>query len=125
MANTERFTYKTRAPRAGQTDFKVLEAPMGDGYTQRAADGINGRVDRWDLTARGLWLDVEPGGCPFAGQDVKGIHDFVLRHEGYKAFEWTAPDGTDALWICRGVAKEWETATVVSLSMTFERTYIP
>lgn len=126
MANTERFSYKTRVPQAGQTDFAVLSAPMGDGYVQRAADGINARSDRWDLTARGLWLDVDPGGCVFAGQDVKGIHDFIVRHAGWKSFQWIAPDGTDALWTCAGVAKEKETPTgVFSLSFTFIRTYVP
>ena len=126
MANTERFSYKTRVPLPGQTDFSVLSAPMGDGYVQRAADGINNRSDSWSLTARGLWLDIDPGACLFAGQDVKGIHGFITRHEGYKSFLWLAPDGTDAYWTCSGVAMEKETSTgVVSLSFTFNRTYVP
>lgn len=123
MANTERFSYKILVGASGQTEFGVLSAPMGDGYVQRAADGINARKDQWDLAARGLWLDVDPGGCPFAGQDVKGIVAFIDRHEGYKSFQWTAPDGTDALWTCAGVAKDRESPTVMSLKFTFVRTY--
>lgn len=125
MANIERFSFKVRVGQTGQTEYAVLEAPMGDGYVQRAEDGINTRKDQWDLTARGLWLDVDPQGCPFAGQDVKGIVNFIDEHKGVRAFAWTAPDGTDALWICKGVAKEKETPTLMSLQFTFIRTYVP
>jgi phage-related protein len=121
----ERFNYKTKAEQAGQTDFGVLSAPMGDGYTQRAANGINTQTDTWNLTARGIWLDTPPSGCPFAGQDVKGIHEFIKRHKGYIAFQWKAPDGLDAWWLCPSVAKVKDAPGVMSLSFTFIRTYVP
>lgn len=127
MANStlERFNFKVKVEAAGQTGFSVLEAPMGEGYVQRAADGINNRTDQWNLTARGLWLDVEPGACRFAGQDVKGIVKFIEDHGGVRAFAWTAPDGTDAMWVCKAVSKTKDTPLIMSLSFTFTRTYVP
>lgn len=124
MANTERFSFKTLVAPSGQTEYSIVSAPMGDGYVQRGADGINTRKDQWDLSARGLWLDVDPQGCPFAGQDVKGIAKFIDDHAGYKAFAWTAPDGTDAFWTCAGMAKDKETPTIMALKFTFVRTYV-
>lgn len=121
----ERFSYRVKAEQSGQTDFRVLKSDMGDAYSQRAADGINIRGDKWDLTARGVWTDIPSGSCPFIGQDVKGIVEFIERHQGYKAFQWTAPDGTDAWWTCEGVAKLKDAPKVMSLSFTFVRTYVP
>lgn len=121
----ERFSYKVKAEQSGQTDFNVLAAPMGDGYVQRAGNGINTQMDVWNLTARGVWTDVPSGACPFIGQDVKGIVDFINRHKGYIAFQWAAPDGTDAWWTCASVAKTKDAPRVMSLAFTFTRTYVP
>lgn len=120
----ERFSYKVKGEQSGQTDYAVLSAPMGDAYVQRAGNGINTRSDVWNLTARGIWTEA-PSDCPFVGQDVKGIIEFIDRHEGYKAFQWTAPDGTDAWWTCTGVAKLKDAPGVMSLTFTFTRTYRP
>lgn len=121
----ERFSYKVRIEQAGQTDFRVLSAPMGDGYVQRAADGINARSDVWNLTARGIWSpDVDPQCVSGLGQNVKGISEFIDRHEGYKSFQWTAPDGVDAYWVCSAVSKLKESARLMSLTFTFTRTYV-
>jgi len=122
----ERFSYKTRVEQSGQTSYAVLSAPMGDGYVQRAPDGINTRGDSWDLTARGIWSNlVDPTCVNGLGQDVRGISDFIDRHAGYKSFQWTAPDGTDALWTCTDVAKVKESGRIMSLTFTFIRTYVP
>ena len=121
----ERFSYKTRAEQAGQADYAVLSAPMGDGYVQRAGDGINTRRDSWNLTARGFWSSLNNPSCTNGlGQNVKGITEFIDRHQGYKSFQWTAPDGTDAYWTCAGVAKVKESPRVMSLTFTFVRTYV-
>lgn len=120
----ERFSFKTGADQAGQTDYSMLSAPMGDGYVQRAGNGINTRMDQWNLTARGMF-GLPQGACGMIGQDIDGILAFIERHEGYKAFQWTAPDGTDAWWYCRGVAKVKEAPRVMSLQFTFYRTYAP
>jgi len=120
----ERFSYKVKADQAGQTDYSILSAPMGDGYVQRAGNGINSRSDRWNLTARGMF-GLPPQACGMIGQDIDGILGFIDRHQGYKAFQWTAPDGTDAWWYCLGVAKVKEATNVMSLQFTFNRTYTP
>ena len=33
-----------------QTSFKTIKAQFGDGYSQRAADGLNSKVDSWSLS---------------------------------------------------------------------------
>ena len=32
------------------TSFRTLKAQFGDGYSQRAADGLNSKVDTWSIT---------------------------------------------------------------------------
>lgn len=122
----ERFEYHTKAEQSGTTEWNVLQAAMGDGYVQRAGNGINTQMDTWNLTARGIWSEVAQSVCAQGlGQDVKGILEFLGRHQGYKAFQWKAPDGTDAYWTCTSVAKLKDSPRVMSLSFTFVRTYVP
>jgi len=33
-----------------QTTFRTLKAQFGDGYSQRAANGLNAKVDSWSIT---------------------------------------------------------------------------
>ena len=75
---------------AGDTGFRVLEANFGDGYSQRAADGLNsvGRV--WSLT----WENRPDA-------DIATIYDFLIDKLGFEAFLWTAPDeAAPRKWIC-------------------------
>ena len=66
---------------AGVTDFRVLRADFGDGYSQRAVDGLNNAKITWALTFEML-LDA----------DAKTINDFLVDKGGATAFTWTAPN---------------------------------
>jgi phage-related protein len=36
------------------TSFKTIKAQFGDGYSQRAADGINNKIDSWSISWENL-----------------------------------------------------------------------
>jgi len=71
---------KTKKPR-------ILRADFGDGYTQRATDGINTNRDRWVVKFR----------CDTSGE-ADTFEAFLVAH-GSDAFYWTPPrEGTPKLW---------------------------
>jgi len=76
-----------------KTDLKVLEAEFGDGYTQRAADGINHIRETWDVQ----WNNLDK-------VDAFIIIDFLKARGGWDAFYWTPPRQDVAkIWTC----KQW------------------
>lgn len=122
MADTT-FTFAVRAEPAGQTTHRTLSAPFGDGYTQKAANGINTKEDSWNLSARGQW---DPSGVACApGQNVKEIADFIDDHGGWKSFNWTNPLGETSTYRCDGYSSTKEAPNVVLLNFTFYRSYMP
>lgn len=78
---------------AGKTECRILENDYGDGYNQRAADGLNSVVATWDV----VWEDVSVN-------DIDTLEAFFEAKKGYIAFLWTPPRRSVAKkWIC----KEW------------------
>ena len=118
------FNYPIRVSPAATTTHRTLKSPMGDGYSQVAPDGINTRIDSWNLGARGVW-DAAPDACTPPGQPVRAIAQFINDHAGAEAFEWTAPDGLTAFWLCDGYSRDKDSPGLVTLSFTFYRTYFP
>lgn len=45
---------KIAAGSSKRTELKVIAAQFGDGYSQRAATGLNAQVDMWDVS----WIPV-------------------------------------------------------------------
>lgn len=79
-------TWRPQGGAEAQVSHRTLTAQFGDGYTQRAGDGINTRKEVWPLT--------------FIGRkdEIQLIADFFDEHAGYKAFRWrgktfVAPQG--------------------------------
>lgn len=77
----ETFIWKPVGQPAGETKYRIKKAQFGDGYSQEAPDGINNRSRSWPLQFFGTRAEVEP------------IIDFLDRHQGASAFQWTAPFG--------------------------------
>lgn len=70
---------------------RLLEAQFGDGYSQRAPDGINHIQDVVTLNWNVL-----------TDADARTINSFFQSHGGYKAFRWTAPGQiTEKKWVCK------------------------
>jgi phage-related protein len=99
---------------SGKTDFRVLEAPFGDGYSQRAADGLNSVRRTWNV----VWT-ARPDA------DIDSLYDFLVALLGYEKFQWTAPDeSTERDWVCKDpITKTPITAGYSTLRATFEEVF--
>lgn len=77
----ETFTFKPLANPTVTTKQRSIVAQFGDGYAQRASDGINGNTEEWTLQFSGCLDDIAP------------IRDFLNIHGGWKSFLWVTPMG--------------------------------
>jgi phage-related protein len=68
---------------------RVLRADYGDGYTQRAGDGINNDPEMW----RVIFVNID---------DAVGdaIEAFLKARGGHEYFLWTAPGRSQRRYIC-------------------------
>jgi phage-related protein len=73
---------------------KVLSAPFGDSYDQRALDGINPIVPSWSLSWNNL-TDAE----------ATVIETFLEARAGVESFLWVPPRKTVAVKV---VCPEWD-----------------
>lgn len=71
---------------------RVAKSPFGDGYMQRAQDGINNIDEVWNLTFSLRTKTV-----------IQSIDTFLASHGGAVAFDWTTPNGNTLKFIC----EEW------------------
>lgn len=74
------------SPPSGDKSARVLRTDFGDGYSQRAAHGINNIDDRWSITS-----------IPLSSSDLQTLSSFFSTHGGYQAFYWTPPDSSTPL----------------------------
>jgi phage-related protein len=109
MADT--FTWRPDKSAPGTFDQSVRAAKFGNGYTQRAADGINNETQSWNLT--------------FTGNKsrIAEIVKFLRKQEGYKAFIWSAPFDGPLYFICSSFNPTDLGGSAWALTATFEQTY--
>jgi len=102
---------KSSAPR-------IREVKFGDGYSQRAQDGINYMNESWNLT--------------FANRsftDIFNMESFLETKGGTAAFTFQPPGESEVKVICRNwdVSTLYHTgvnsASIGTLTATFERVY--
>lgn len=118
MADT--FNFKIRAEPSGQSTFRTLTAQFGDGYSQAAADGINTKVQVWNIEARGPWV----AGLCAVGQAVKPVADFLDLQQGHKSFIWTPPDAVSPITVaCDGYSTHKLGNGVTTLSAVFKEVF--
>lgn len=77
---------------APTTRTKTLTAQFGDGYSQRAADGINNVLTDWDV----VWKVI-------TAAERATLVEFLEARAGFEAFYWTSPLGVQKKYIC----SEW------------------
>lgn len=98
---------------SGTAEFRIKELQFGDGYPQRAPDGIHVDLRSYNLEFKG---------------DVKYIQDldgFFTRHKGVKSFKWTAPDRADERkYVTRGIKQTFINANFRSLSVEVRESLI-
>lgn len=69
--------FKPSLSSSRDTETKVLRADFGDGFTQRAADGINNKVNEYNL----IWRNIPM-------EDAQDIVDFLEARGGWESFDW-------------------------------------
>lgn len=109
----ELFDWSPRLNPKGDVSFHSLEARFGQGYVQRAGDGINPRSESWPLQ--------------FTGEEdyVVPIKDFLDRHWGRIPFRWTPPLGTEGLYVAKGYSLNPLGGDIYIISATFEQEFRP
>jgi Phage-related protein len=88
---------------------RVLKVDFGDGYGQRAADGLNSRPAVWDLKWDALTT-----------AQAAAIETFLADRGGYEAFWWTPPDAATPL---KFTGDSWTRTPVVGAERLEERRF--
>ena len=101
-------TYSTRPK--GTVKARVLSVAFGDGYSQRAADGINTTLANWDCT----WvLDATDG---------QTLLNFFDTHGGHTPFNWAPPRSQVAYtYLCAEWAEEAVGNVAIVITGKFEQ----
>jgi len=97
---------------------RIREVKFGDGYSQRAQDGINYMNENWDLSFVNRTLTT-----------ILAMETFLETRGGATSFTFAPPGEADVKVICRN----WNTTilnytgnnatSIASLTATFERVY--
>ncbi len=92
-----------KAPTVGsqrRTTARILEAQFGDGYSQRAGDGLNSVEDAFSL----VWNALSEA-------EADTITDFFEARGGWEAFDWTPPGEVAARkFRCGEWTRDWDGA---------------
>lgn len=98
---------------SGETDFRVKELQFGDGYPQRAPDGIHIDLRTYNLEFKG---EIEY---------IEELDAFFTRHKGVKSFKWTAPDRKDQrLYVCGGHKQRFINSKTRSITVEVKESLI-
>ena len=110
----EIFDFTVDAGTNGATTFRVKKAQFGDGYTQRAADGINNSTRKWNITVADKYdLEIQP------------IKAFLDTHAGARSFLWTPPNGVQGRYVCESYNESPAIAGLTTLTAVFEESFAP
>jgi phage-related protein len=94
---------------------RVNKVRYGDGYEQRAADGLNPVMQSWRLK----FDDVDNA----IGNDLIA---FLIARGGVEAFDWTPKWATTAIKvICEDWNRSIARGDLSNISATFEQRFVP
>lgn len=94
---------------SAQKKPRVLTSNFGDGYSQRAAAGINPLSQVWQLSWSAL-----------STTDANTLDAFFVAKGGHTAFLWTPPRESTALkWICQEWSRSISHPNNDSITATF------
>ncbi|QVN14810.1 phage tail protein [Burkholderia sp. LAS2] len=97
----------------GDTTLRVRKAGFGDGYTQRAADGLNNRVPSYNLRFVGK------------AEKISAILAFLDAHAGAVSFLWTPPLRPQGRFVCEKYTEPAKNGNVYTITAQFEQTFSP
>lgn len=94
---------------------RVLKAQFGDGYAQRAADGINSIGGEYSVTFENLYRE-----------EAVQLIAFFREMRGSKAFYFKPPHEQDPmLWTCEKWKRQHVDTAIDTVSATFVRVFTP
>lgn len=92
---------------------KILEAPFGDGYSQRSARGINNNAGKWSLQFTNI-----------ADTIADAIEAFLDAHSDGASFTWTPPNDTVEIVVyCKQYSRSFPTLGVSNISADFQQVF--
>lgn len=105
---------ETYEPMQLNIEPRVLMVRFGDGYEQRAADGINHMPQRWNIafTKR-------------SDADVDSVYDFLVARGGVEHFLWTPRgEASPRKFVCRSWQRTFDHHTSVQgIKFTMEEVF--
>jgi len=106
------FTVETRPQ--GTVQHKVKKSQFGEGYAQKAGNGLNGKFSTYVVTVDGDY------------DYVQEARDFLDDHKGYMSFLWTPPNYPGPLrYTCETYTEVSHVGEQSRLTATFEQVYFP
>lgn len=107
---TDRISQSSRRTRK----FRVFRAQFGDGYAQTAPDGINYKVDTWEVVYENLSSSERT--TLWSAIDTVGAVDY---------FTWTPPGGSSTKWKIVGEVQETPVSgDIYTVSFNLEQVFL-
>jgi len=110
------FTIAPSFSASSQRKPRTLATRFGDGYEQRAADGLNADLQVWQLTFANVLV-----------ADADTIEAFFVTNATHVTpFVWTPPRaGSSSNFLCRSWTRTVATPTTDTITATFEEVADP
>lgn len=108
---TPTFSWVINSQASSTVGYTVRTAQMGDGYVQEAGEGVNNKLESWDVS----WVGTDT--------ECNAMMDFFDALGGYKSFYWTNPLGKIGLWKCKNPKPTELGGNTFSISGTFTKAY--
>lgn len=106
------FAWTPKVDPVATSTLRVRTAQFGDGYSQAAQDGLNNKVQSWQLQ---FTRD---------NNTIATIANFLDTQAGYQSFTWTPPGGPAGLYRCANYTIQRHAGGLYStLSATFEQVF--
>jgi len=93
---------------------RMLAAQFGDGYAQRAQNGINSNPQSWSL----VFSSIAPA-------DADAIDTFLATQAGVTPFDWTTPKGDALRFTCAEWSRTYDAYAGHTITATFEQDFAP
>jgi phage-related protein len=108
------FSWRPTSDLTATQKFTTSSAVFGDGYEQRAANGINGKAGSWPLTFTGTRAEME---VLTDFLDLKGCHTI---------FAWQRPSGkTVSVRMDDGYQEKEGGGNTMTITVTFKQAITP
>lgn len=111
---TETFTWEVSVGTSGRALHRARKAQFGDGYSQHAGDGINAKVQTWNVV-RVCTNET----------DKDAIEAFLDARAGYESFFWTPPGGSQGYYLCESYDTNPLGADAYTITATFQQVFQP